>query len=419
MTQTARRVEGVPPFVSTPTNIRTFLLVVLVAGVGLGITAPFTAVLVTALNGSGAEASLVVSSMGLSLLVCDALVPRLIPRLDPRVLVSGALTVFGIGSALTAYATTWELVGLARVVQGFGTALFMSGGMYLALALGRHRDAAGAIGSFNAAWFGGVASGPLGGGLIASLRPGEEGLHLLFLVCAGINFAGAVFGWFLVPRVPVETPSSWREVRSLVGPPRGIRLSRRIWGVLVLVGVGQTVRSAMALTLVPLLAAETDLDWMGIGIVLAFLSCTDVVTMQVSAGWSTRWGRFPVLAWSLAIGAVAMALYAALPATPVLIGALAFALGITVGITWVVPAAMVVDLVPVEEHAVTAYRIASDVGMLGGGLLVSAALIPLSISATFGCCAALLVASLLLARAVGETRSVHITTGGPHAVPVP
>ncbi|MCU1650498.1 MAG: transporter, partial [Pseudonocardia sp.] len=54
-----------------PTARRRFHSVVLLAGVGSGLTAPFTALLVVGLGGTTAWAAFVVSSMGLSLLLVD------------------------------------------------------------------------------------------------------------------------------------------------------------------------------------------------------------------------------------------------------------------------------------------------------------------------------------------------------------
>jgi len=399
---------------------RAFLAVVVVAGVGLGLTAPFTAVLVTALHGSSAAAAVVVSSMGLSLLISDTFCSRLIPRLDSRLAISTAMVVFGLGSAVTAATTTWQVVGLARVGQGFGAALFMSGGMHLALHLARRGGEAAAIGSFNAAWFAGVATGPLGGGLIASLLPAADGLRLLFAVCAGINFAGAALAWNLIPRRPAAERLSLRRALRTVGLPGDLGVhGARVWGALALVAIGQGVRSAIAMTLVPLVAEGAGMDWAAIGVALAALSLTDVTSMQTSSTWSDRWGRRPVLVAGLAFGCVTTALLATVPTSLPTVLVLAFLAGVTVGTTWVVPAAMIVDLLPDREHAVVAYRIASDAGMLASGLLVGLALLALPIHVTLGAAAGLLLLSVVLALAVGETRSSQPTTaGGTHALPI-
>lgn len=415
------RLGGAVPVVDVSTRgARTFHAVITVAGVGFGLTAPFTAVLVTALHGSAADAAVVVSAMGISLLICDTFASRLIPRMDSKLAISGSMVIFGLGSLITAMATTWHLVGLARVGQGFGAALFMSGGMHLALALARRGDEAKAIGAFNAAWFTGVATGPLGGGLIASLLPGADGLRLLFGVCAGINFLGAVLGWFLIPPVPGADRTPVRELPRLIGLPRNLEVKGlRVWGALGLVGIGQGVRSAIAMTLIPLVAEGAGLGWAAIGVALAALALTDVTSMQRAPSLSERYGRRKVLVVALALGSVPTVLLAVLPASTPLIVALSLVVGVTVGTTWVVPAAMIVDLLPDRENAVVAYRIASDLGMLASGLIAGAALLFLDVRTTLAIGAGLLLLSIILALAVGETRRSNPTnTGGSHAVPI-
>jgi MFS family permease len=413
--------RGAVPVVDvSTTGARTFHAVIAVAGVGFGLTAPFTAVLVTAMQGSAANAAVVVSAMGISLLICDTFGSRLIPRMDSKLAISGSMVIFGLGSLITALATTWHLVGLARIGLGFGAALFMSGGMHLALALARRGDEANAIGAFNAAWFAGVATGPLGGGLIASILPGSDGLRLLFGVCAGINFVGAVLGWFLIPRVPGADHTPVRQLPRLIGLPRNLEVKGlRVWGALGLVGIGQGVRSAIAMTLIPLVAEGAGLGWAAIGVALAALALTDVTSMQRAPSLSERHGRRTVLVVALAVGSVPTALLAVLPASTPLIVALSLVVGVTVGTTWVVPAAMIVDLLPDRENAVVAYRIASDLGMLASGLIAGAALLFLDVRTTLAIGAGLLLLSIILALAVGETRrSIPTNTGGSHAVPI-
>jgi MFS family permease len=412
----------VPVLDAPAPGARAFRTVITVAGVGFGLTAPFTAVLATALHGSAANAAVVVSAMGVSLLICDIFASRLIPRMDSRLAISGSMIIFGLGSLTTAMATTWHLVGLARVGQGFGAALFMSGGMHLALALARRGHEAKAIGAFNAAWFTGVATGPLGGGLIASLLPGADGLRLLFGVCAGINLVGAVLGWFLIPRVAGADRTPVRELPRLIGLPRNLEVKGlRVWGALGLVGIGQGVRSAIAMTLIPLVAEQAGLGWAAIGVALAGLALTDVTSMQRAPSLSERHGRRTVLVVALAVGSVPIALLALLPASVPLIVSLSLVVGVTVGTTWVVPAAMIVDLLPDRENAVVAYRIASDIGMLASGLVAGAALVFLDVHTTLAIGAGILLVSIILALAVGETRRSDTTTtitGGAHAVPI-
>ncbi|MFD2416018.1 MFS transporter [Amycolatopsis pigmentata] len=380
---------------------RRFHLVVMLAGVGFGLTAPFTALLVVALGGPPEWAAYVVSSMGLSLLLVDFLGTRFVPRLSSRTALTVSMVVFGAGSLLSAATTSWEMVGLARVLQGFGAALFMGGGVVLAVRLGEARSRGGAIGAFNAAWFVGIAAGPLSGGLIAATVPGAGGLRLLFAVCGVLNLAGAVAAWFLVPR--------WRSGRSpRLGLPAGLGLrGRRGWSVLILAGFGQAVRGGLALTLVPLLGARLGMGWITLGFAMFALALTDVGAMRFGGAWTDRRGRLVPLAGALAWGVLAVIALAAVVRSPWEFTVAALAVGVTVGTTWVVPTVMVVDIAADPDTALAGYRIASDLGMLAGGLLSGVGIAIGGVDTALFATAALLAVGLLLTFAVGETLPAH------------
>ncbi|WP_160148822.1 MFS transporter [Amycolatopsis alkalitolerans] len=394
---------------------RRFHLVVVVAGVGFGLTAPFTALLVVGLGGSPASAAYVVSSIGLSLLLVDFLGTRFVPRVSSRTALTVSLLVFGVGCLFSAVTTSWEVVGLARVLQGFGTALFMGGGIALAVRLVGEHTRGRAIGTFNAFWFLGVATGPLGGGLIAAAAPGPDGLRLLFGVCGVVNLAGAAAAWFLAPR--------WvSDVRPRLGLPAGLGVrGRRMWSVLVLTGLGQAVRSGLALTLVPLLGARLGMGWVALGVALFALSVADVATMHFGGGLSDRHGRLLPLATALAWGTVAVTALATVVRGPVAFTFGALAAGVTVGATWVVPAAMTIDLAETPETALAAYRIACDIGMLTGGVFAGAGIAVGGVHTALTATAALLFGGLLLTLSVRETlpRRPHPSVVKEELVPVP
>lgn len=376
---------------------RTFHALVVVAGIGFGLTAPFTALLVVGLGARPEWAAYVVASMGLSLLLVDFFGTRYVPRLDSRIALTVSMLVFGIGSLLSAVTTDWVVVGLARVLQGFGGALFMGGGVQAAVRLARAHQRGGAIGSFNAAWFAGIATGPLGGGLVVALRPGVDGLRLLFGVCAAVNLLGGLAAWVFAPRLR-------SAARPRLGLPRGLGVrGGRAWTSLVLSGIGQALRSGLAMTIIPLLGEELGMAWVPLGVALFALAVTDVAVMHYGARFTDRRGRFVPLALALAWGLLATVALTAV-AGPVGFGLGALAAGVVVGATWVIPAAMTVDLAPDPEAGLAAYRIASDVGMLAGGLLAGVGITVGGLHGALWGTAGLLVVALVLLFTVGETR---------------
>lgn len=414
----AGRRDGTRPtrVAARPVGVGTFQAVVLVTGMGLGLTAPFTAVLVLSLGGSTTAAALTVSSMGLSLLLVDLFGSRVLPRLGSWWVLCGSSLIFSVGAVMTALSTEWVVALVARVLQGFGAALFMAGGIHLTVRLsGDHgRSSAAAIGGFNAAWFAGIAVGPLGGGVLAAWAGGADvagGYRFLFAVCAGVNLIAAVLAWTLGPRMK----GTGRPRLSL---PRGLGLhGGRVWAVMGLAATGQVVRSSIAMTMVPLSAESAGMKSTALGGTLFALAVSDIAVMAWGSRWSERHGRRPLLVGSLLWGAVLTTVLALFQLPAPLVAACALGLGVTVGATWTLPTAMAVDLMADAESAVSAYRIASDIGMVVGGVLAALALATVGLSGSLLGATGVLLVGLLLALLVGETRSPASSKGLPAHVP--
>lgn len=191
--------------------------------------------------------------------------------------------------------------------------------------------------------------------------------------------------------------------------------------MLGLAALGQAVRSGLALTLIPLLGAELAMGWVPLGIALFALAVTDVSVMHWGARWADRRDRtLPLglaLGWGVLVTAGLAALSPTLPHAHLLFGLGALAVGVTVGATWVLPTAMTVDLATDQEAALATYRIASDVGMLGGGVLAGLGLLLGGIPAGLLAVAVLLAAGLAVTVAVGETRPAEDTAPMDHPAP--
>ncbi|WP_448061088.1 MFS transporter [Cellulomonas hominis] len=351
---------------------RRFLVVVALVGLGLGMTAPLTVLFATSLGAGPVAAGFAVSSIAVSLLVVDLFGSTWVPRLPGRTLIWASLTVFGVGALLSAGAPSLPVMIAARVFQGLGAAVFMSGGLHVVVRSVPASRAGASIGSFNAAWFGGIACGPLIGGGVAQLLPGQAGYRLAFLVSAAVCFLVAGTARLALPVLP----SSRRPRLSWPRVPAA-RDGARIAPPLTLATVGQLVRGSLVPTVVPLLATGAlGLGVGAVGVALSVLSVVDVLTMRYAGLVADRAGRRPILVVGFLVGALACAL------VPLVSGTLGFAawcalLAIGLGVTNVVPTTMVVDVADDTEAAIAGFRILSDgaqlVGPVGAGALVGAA----------------------------------------------
>ncbi len=369
---------------------RQFLILVVFAGVGFGMTAPLTVLFASSFGAGDALAGLAVSSVALSLFVVDVFGTKLVPKVDGRFAVWFALVVFGLGSLASAAAPSLGYMIAARVLQGVGAAFFLGGALQVVVRFAPDSGAGRAIGAFNAAWFGGVAVGPLIGGFLASLGEGQEGYRLAFVCCGLVCFAVALSARFRLKRIP----SSGAPRLSLPQRPRA-RPGLRMWPPLTLAGIGQGLRGGLVFTISPLLGERTlGLSTAGIGLALSLLAAVDIAAMRYGGDLADRIGRRKVLVGALLSGG-AVCTFA-----PVVNGALGFGLwcsgiGVAVGIAWVVPVAVVVDVAQNSEDGLSAYRISSDVGQFAGstgaggmiaatGLVGSALLVGVGLAAVAG-----------------------------------
>ncbi|MFN8075083.1 MAG: MFS transporter [Kineosporiaceae bacterium] len=386
-----------PPGQSVRPSARRLHLMAAASGVAFGLTAPLTVVYATALGAGGVLAGLAVSCMSVSILLLDVLGTRWTPRLEPQRALTVALLVFGAGSLISAAAPNLAVMIAARCLQGIGAALFQGTGPMLAVRIARPGHEGRALGQFQASWFLGIALGPLAGAGLAGLIDGTAGLRLAFACCAGVSLLAASAVPLLIPRMPTG-------LRPVIGLPRldSMRGRRPRFGLGVAT-CGQAMRSGLAMTLVPLVATSVlGLHGLHLGIMLSVLAVTDVAAMFLAGRLGDRFGRLPVLASALGIGSLALLL------APVITGDVLFVLlcmgvGIAVGTTWVVPAAMAVDLAGSAETGLSAYRIAADVGLGLGGVLAGLAVAEVGVRDALTVGAVVLALPLGLALLVGET----------------
>ena len=347
-----------PPPGFTP---RRFLLIVALCGVGLGITAPITVLFAASFGASPALAGLTWSSMAISLFLVDVFGTAFVPRVNGRAMLWISLGVFGIGGVISAAAPTLSIMVAARILQGAGAALFMGGGIQLAVRFAPPGAAARAIGTFNAACTAGLAAGPLVGGGLAEIGTGQFGYRLAFLVDGVLCLAVALLSRLVLPSIPSDQ-------RPRIGLPRraAARPGLRLWPVLVLGAFGEGMRGALEFTALPLFGKlHLGLGTAAIGIALSAVAVVDIATMRYGGALADRVGRRNVLVGALAIGVATCA------AAPLVAGPLGFTLwcatlGFPIGALYVVPPAMAVDVCSEPEPALASYRISADVGEAAG-----------------------------------------------------
>jgi MFS family permease len=375
---------------------RRFLTTSFVVGLGGGMTASFVVVLASKLGASDALAGVVSASNAMALLIADTLGARMILRLDPRRSIAIGCALFGVGSALCGIAPTPVVVLIGRSFQGFGAAFFMASSLQLTTRLAARGRELHDIGVYNAIWFSGISLGPLAGGIIAHFA----GLRTAFIVCAFVNLAGSAGARLLLPGGPIARAAP--DAKAANG---FYRLPTRLRRPLLVGAACQGLRGGVSITLIPLFASHyLGLSVLGVGLIATVLAASDITAMRVSAIAADRFGRSRTLATSLLIGASGAALTALDPTTAVLaLGCVM--IGVAVGTAWVVPAALAADRTVDSRSAIAAFRVASDIGMLGGSIAAGAALGALGGASAFAWTAFALVLLALAVSRTGESES--------------
>lgn len=382
-----------------------FYLFSMLAGLALGLTAPLTAGFAIALGASAFEAGLSVASLTAVVFVLDIFGTRLLPYLEPRRSISAGMTLWSIGSFGSALSPNMTTMAAFRLLQGLGLAFFASAAPQAAVMMAGPGYVGKALGRFTACMSLGSVVGPLGGGALAGLGHGDTGFRIAFHVCGLVAAVCAVAVWWVVPRYAAGEPPEERPRLSLPHLP-GILGPRSLMG-LGIGATGQGVRSALAVTLLPLVAATTfGLSPLWIGILLSCTFLIEVAVMSVSGSMSDRKGRRPILLGASALGVVVTAVGVvalSLGSVPLFVVAV-LCLGVACGGMMSLPPAIAVDLASSPQVGLASYRISKDFGFTFYTVLIGGAIGALGSAAAMAVCTVCFAVVFVLVAAVGETR---------------
>ncbi|WP_432491361.1 MFS transporter [Kineococcus gypseus] len=390
---------------SSAAQRRTPLLVVTAgSGLALGLTGPLVPVLAVDLGATAFGAGAAVAALQVPVVVLGLLGSRWTPRLPLRRTVTASLALCAAGAALAALAAYPALVA-GRALQGVGVGLLTGAAGYALTSRGGRAGGGAGFGSFQSAWFAGIAAGPVAA--LAVAVPGGDLVTATFTAAAAVATAAAVLA-----AAAVRGERAPHRPRLGLPERRGPRPSRRL---LLLSGAGQATRSGLAVTVVPLVGVGDGLGTGTLLLALTALGVADVLAMLAASRLPARLDRRLAMALSCAWGVVCVGLIGLGSTTPAFVLGCA-ALGATVGSTWVLPAALVLDSAQHLETAFGWYRIACDTGLLLGAL--AAGLLALAgPAAALAWWSAPLVATGVLALAVPRRPTPHTPTPAVHLVP--
>ncbi|WP_040262550.1 MFS transporter [Pseudomonas massiliensis] len=157
-------------------------------------------------------AGLLVSAYALGVLIGAPLMTLATARVQRRHLLIGLMAIFSLGNLLSALATSYESLLIARIVTSLNHGAFFGVGSIVAASLVPPDKRAGAV----AAMFMGLTVATIGGVPLATWFGEMLGWRMAFWGIAGLGILAMVALWFALPDVPLpENEGVLAEIRVL------------------------------------------------------------------------------------------------------------------------------------------------------------------------------------------------------------
>lgn len=370
---------------------------------GVSIVVPVLPLVVDTYGVSRAGGGLLLSSFALGRLAFDLVAGVLGDRFGIRRVAIVACLVTVVASAAAATTPSYPLLLAARVVQGVGSALYMTVAMSHVIAIAPEGHVGRLLAIYQGVILAGVSFGPTVGGLMAE----AWGIAGPFLLYAGFGVIGVVVAlrWMPMPdrrqgAVTGARPDTarWPQVRRLLADPTFLLVSLAAFTVFA-------TRAGTGNTLLPLFAAERlGFTQFTIGLLLTAAAVGNLLVLPYSGRAVDRSGRRRTLRIGL-WATVPVTVGVALGLEPWMLFALAAALGAAIGYANVVPAAVLSDLASpvIRSTAVGIQRMITDLGVLAGPFLSGAMADRFGFPAAFALTGAFVAAVALATALMRET----------------
>jgi DHA1 family multidrug resistance protein-like MFS transporter len=342
-------------------------LVTFLVLLGLSMVAPILPTYAESFQVSYTLVGFVVSSFAVTRMLLDMPAGILSRRYDKKRIMILGLVLISTSSILAGYATDYLILVIARMVEGAGSALYVTTAtVFLAQIAGEEKR-----GQWMSLYMGmlllGSIFGPTFGGILAETYD----IRAPFFAYAVVTAFG-VIPTLVLPKLANSTNNSMRlEPESILSDMKQVLSSPSFLLVTFAVFTMFFLRTGVRSTLVPLFAANNlGLDSTAIGLVLTIGGITTALTMTPMGSISDRIGRKIPLALCLILTAAIILL---IPFSSGLL-TLSIVLGIygaIIGLSGP-SAAYITDLSPPDklEISMGLYRMISDFGFVIGPLLL-------------------------------------------------
>ena len=365
--------------------------------IGVSLVAPILPLYARQFGVGRTAAGALISSFAAARLLFDVAGGILADRWGARrVMVAGAL-LLSAASVAAALAPTYGLLLAARVVEGVGSAMYATAATQLLVAITPRERLGRTMAVYQTGLLSGIAVGPIIGGYAAEMG----NFTTPFWIYAGVGLLVAGVVGVLVRSGPTVSATLGDTLRASA---RVLR-SGPFLALLFVTFAIFVMRAGARITLIPLYAGEElGLAESDIGVILA-VSAVATVFVVNPGGWLVdRIGRKPVLIAGLLLTAVATAGYGMMSTFASLV-AVSVGFGVVAAFAGIPPPTLAGDLAPPDATgaAVGIYRMAGDLGVVVGPLMVGAIAEDGAFGVGFLATAGVLVVAALVALAIPET----------------
>jgi len=335
---------------------------------GMSIISPILPIYAESFNVNYTMVSLAVSMYAFGRFLADVPVGLLADKVGRRLMMVLGTLILTVCSFLNATAPTFALFLLYRLLEGVGSAMWMTSRTTLLADILKPEERGRVMSYFQAFMLLGSSAGPTVGGFIAT----AYGLRAPFYAYAAVGILSLVLTFFLihdpeglVKRHGEGTGFSWPQVKRLLS---NSSFSMACLATFTIFFMRTGIRS----TIIPLYADSVlHLDADAIGIVISCATITNLLVTIPVGHAIDYYGRKPVIVITLAVTAFSTLLF---PFTTsfLTICAAAVVLGLGTGGAGQAPLALATDAAINEPHGLSmgVYRLFGDIGFVVGPILM-------------------------------------------------
>jgi DHA1 family multidrug resistance protein-like MFS transporter len=342
-------------------------LVTFLVMLGLSFVAPILPSYAESFQVSYTQIGLVISSFAITRMILDIPTGFILKRSNKRLVMMLGLALIVISSVIAGAAPNYNVLLLGRTIEGAGSALYVTTATVFLAQIAAKEKRGKVMGTYSGILLLGAIFGPTFGGIIAAAY-GIRAPFFAYAIAVGVGLIPT----FILPKLPVPNNSSnsqnlqstFHDIKSILFYPSFFLATLATFTLFFM-------RTGVRSMLVPLFAANNlGLNSSDIGLVLTLAGITTAVTMVPMGSLSDKIGRRNPLIVCLLLTA-ATTLWIPYTSNLLLLALSMAAYGAVIGLSGPI-AAFVTDVSPPDklELSMSLYRMISDIGFMGGPLLL-------------------------------------------------